>query len=575
MGLIESLYEADQIFSGFKNNQNFGIAPNPVIFSILNGINSLKVLFEISDTIIEDVKWCEVKGVLIRIKPGSAPVDIYDGDLVGDYTGSDLTSHRLNAGIPIVINGLVNNIQYYVRFFPYSLNGVYNLSLSNIGTGVPKDVLIYGFHQNFLDLNPDTTITYLEESVNFQPMVSREDNNSGLVLSNGGWNNWEWLQKNLPYMVRKTGVADYQLDPNDYTKKLDGSVSDISNTSYDGGAFAWLPKLYMKEVYSADGNSRDVYFAESNSGLYTSDFYPVGFVDPSNQVMEGVWLPMFYIGQENISLALTTISNSRKMIELREQIETFSIRGRFLGGPLMNLIRDVMYMLYRNTDIQKYAGYGYSNFHGVGVEFVAPTNNQYITLGAEVIDPHNGRFCGTGRGFYDSGSPNTPSSFDKAFHSSVLISYVYGLYDPYLCAQKVDGINNIYLLTNYNIIGLFPDITNYVLTSYHPTVRSPNYPTKMIQLSSAFGSIPDIASLAGSSITGLCDKSGYLSGGSVANTGIKYCSRLLYATADTNERTTGAPGIGSIFGEIAYDGFWYSTISAAVLLLPEIGYKPN
>ena len=41
MGFIESLYESDRIFDGFKNNQNFGISPNPVKFNIFNQVNSL------------------------------------------------------------------------------------------------------------------------------------------------------------------------------------------------------------------------------------------------------------------------------------------------------------------------------------------------------------------------------------------------------------------------------------------------------------------------------------------------------------------------------------------------------
>jgi hypothetical protein len=37
-------------------------------------------------------------------------------------------------------------------------------------------------------------------------------------------------------MLKSDGTVDYYLDPNDYTKKADGTASDIANTSYDGNA---------------------------------------------------------------------------------------------------------------------------------------------------------------------------------------------------------------------------------------------------------------------------------------------------------------------------------------------------
>ena len=563
MSFIESLYESDRIFDGFKRNQNFGISPRPVNAIIFNGVNSLKAYFTVNQTIIENSSWCEVKGVLVRIKMGSAPVDIYDGDFVGDYTGADLTSHAIGSNNPIIINGLTNFSTYYVRFFPYSDHGIYNLSSTHTASVIPTDTMVYGFHQNFLDLNPDTSITYLLDAIGFTPIQA---NITTAAASNGSWPMWDWLQENLPYMVRKTGIKDYALDPNDYTKKLDGSASDISNASYDGGAFAWLPKLYMKEVYAADGNSRDVYFARSNTGLYTSDFYPVGFVDPSNQVMEGVWLPMFYMGSENLSLNNTTIYKT-SLNAFNSYINDFSIRGRFLGGPLMNLLRDVMYMLFKSTNIQKYAGYGWSGWSGTFYDVINnPIKNKLFPFAGIGRDPNQGRFNGSGIGFDESGTV-TGYQFDKAFHSNVF-SYAYGLLDPYLGIYKDDIISRVYILTNYNM-SPFGDFTNYQLLSYSPSTGSSNFRTKLIKLDTKFGSIPDGTSPIGSNITGLCDYSGPFRGGSSGST--TYCSRLMY---NNYGKTTGCPGIGNIHDGVAY-GSSDDYRSAAILLLPEIGYSPT
>ena len=60
-------------------------------------------------------------------------------------------------------------------------------------------------------------------------------------------------------MVRADGTPDYRLDENDYTKKEDGTASDVSNTSYNGGAFSWLAKIYKQEYML--GNDRVVKFS--------------------------------------------------------------------------------------------------------------------------------------------------------------------------------------------------------------------------------------------------------------------------------------------------------------------------
>ena len=46
-----------------------------------------------------------------------------------------------------------------------------------------------------------------------------------------------------PVMLKNNGTVDYVLDPNDYTKKKDGTPSDINNPNYKGSAMM----CYQKE----------------------------------------------------------------------------------------------------------------------------------------------------------------------------------------------------------------------------------------------------------------------------------------------------------------------------------------
>ena len=535
MGFPESQFTVDSVLTKIRNAQLTGLPPKNLDYLVSRRVSGAALFFKAENTLLSGQLVCEVKGVLVRIKMGSAPVDIYDGDFVGDYTGGHLTAHAIGSNNPIIINGLTNFSTYYVRFFPYSDHGIYNLSSTHTASVIPTDTMVYGFHQNFLDLNPDTSITYLLDAIGFTPIQA---NITTAPATNGSWPMWDWLQENLPYMVRKTGIKDYALDPNDYTKKLDGSASDVSNASYDGGAFAWLPKLYMKEVYAADGNSRDVYFARSNTGLYTSDFYPVGFVDPSNQVMEGVWLPMFYMAASGKNVAALAPLNTQTMAQFKTLIETFSIRGRFLGGPLMNLLRDVMYMLFRSTNIQKYGGYGRS--------FQSTWANGINTV------------VGGGR-FYGQGDGITGQYYGKAFHSIILGTYNAKLVDPYLAASGA----TIYMCPNYNIVD-FATLNGYINTGKSFS-GSNGFRSALAKCGDLLGSLP-IGSALGSSITGLCDTT---SGTTTA--GI-YCGRR---NGGGGTGTTASQYYGPGYADVVDLASVSSTnMNVGLLLLPTVGYKP-
>ena len=56
------------------------------------------------------------------------------------------------------------------------------------------------------------------------------------------------------------GEIKYYLNPDDYTKKADGTASDVSNANFAGNAMAVIKKIYKKE-YKV-GSDRYVYFCE-------------------------------------------------------------------------------------------------------------------------------------------------------------------------------------------------------------------------------------------------------------------------------------------------------------------------
>lgn len=120
---------------------------------------------------------------------------------------------------------------------------------------------IYGWHVNPDISNSSNAVTYLKDAIGMTPASM-----GSTTFDYGSWENAFFMPK--PCMLKSNGKVDYYLNPNDYTKKLDGTASDISNPNYDGNAMMQWPKIWFKYVkgvkkgqgyfyvanYKADGN---------------------------------------------------------------------------------------------------------------------------------------------------------------------------------------------------------------------------------------------------------------------------------------------------------------------------------
>ena len=91
--------------------------------------------------------------------------------------------------------------------------------------------------------DPEGRVEYLYDAVGMKPV--QMDFATG-VFDFGDWEDIDFITDNKPLMLKPNGLVDYYLDPNDYTKKADGTASDIANTTYDGNAMAQFPRLYIK-----------------------------------------------------------------------------------------------------------------------------------------------------------------------------------------------------------------------------------------------------------------------------------------------------------------------------------------
>ena len=223
---------------------------------------------------------------------------------------------------------------------------------------------VFGFIEHMDILSPLQRVEYIGMNANYTPLVVTK----GGGYSLNSWTDFPWLKANKPYMVKSDGTPDYRLNENDYTKKEDGTDSDVSNTSYDGGAFAWAMKIYKYE--KTVGSDRIVRFSfEKRYG-----YEPIGFIDPDNNELEGVWIPMFY--GSIVDSKMKCISGTQPCYDNttsaeKTAIDNFGSRAKFFGGAIVQTLIDLMIMFAKTTNLQEAYGNGNMSGHDSSL---APTN---------------------------------------------------------------------------------------------------------------------------------------------------------------------------------------------------------
>ena len=197
-----------------------------------------------------------------------------------------------------------------------SLNSALTLQGNRI-TDVENDIddimhrvdVCYGFQINGSESNPSSAVTYIADAVGFTPAAMNYGTN---VFDYGSWEDAFFMPR--PCMLKSDGTVDYYLDPDDYTKKEDGTASDIANTAYDGNAMMeWGRngrKIWLKIQPSSDGHSAKVWIANNQ---VDSKFHDYSFHNCKGESAEHFYTPIYngsVISSKMRSLSGQTVSKS-------------------------------------------------------------------------------------------------------------------------------------------------------------------------------------------------------------------------------------------------------------------------
>lgn len=249
---------------------------------------------------------------------------------------------------------LANNTQYWVKVFNnYRIVGNEIFSNGATVTFTTLDFLessIFGVAIDTANSNPATAVTYTDNAVGLIPMSG----NNG----NFQWGSWQAVFDMLQIKpcVFKNGMVQYYLNPNDFSKKADGTSADITSGTAGDVMIEFGKPIYWK--FSQTGSTRNIRFSLTKHDIgYKALAHTVG-----TTLKNKIYLPAYLGYYDGTKLR----SLSSKAPTVNQTIGTFRTYAQANGtgyqqmGYYPLLMLQVLYtVFFKNLDSQTALGRGY------------------------------------------------------------------------------------------------------------------------------------------------------------------------------------------------------------------------
>ena len=212
----------------------------------------------------------------------------------------------------------------------------------------------YGYRIKESESDPYARVEYLFDAVGKTPAKM---NFSTGIFEYGDWGNEWFITDNKPLMLKYDGTVDYYLDPNDYSKKEDGTVSDVANTSYDGNAMAQFPLVWIKR-YSENGYNYEII----SNVQYDEDYKAYAHTRADGSIADYFYLGLF--GASGDSNKLRSIMNEALATDLTIQQQFTACRANGINWfyhtwSQREFIRTLLILIGKSTNTQAIFGIGH------------------------------------------------------------------------------------------------------------------------------------------------------------------------------------------------------------------------
>lgn len=321
--------------------------PNSVKFSYTE--NSVSINWgDPSDTMSGDDVIAKWAGTYLVRNESRIPLDETDGTVLVNNKVKDAYKTA-----PFVDSGLIPGKTYYYNLFTYSDLNKFNRDYQGISV-TPKKVMKYGVRIDQNNSDPDTAVTYLYNAVGKRPAKVNLETGD---FDYGDWADVGFVKDCKPCMLRYDGTVDYYLNPNDYSKKEDGTLSDIANPDYQGNAMVEFPLWYLTQYN--DGNY--TYIVLSQEELQ-QDSQAYAFTKENGEVAQKMYLSMFLAGETN-SKAMVSLDkitpksyhNKKMHTDPQKEIGSNYFWSSFIERDYVSAL---LIIISKSINLQKAFGYG-------------------------------------------------------------------------------------------------------------------------------------------------------------------------------------------------------------------------
>ena len=131
-----------------------------------------------------------------------------------------------------------------------------------------RDLVHYGFKIDKTNDNSDTAVIYTYDAVTMTPAAM---NFTTGEFDYGSWANAWFVRDAYPVALNLDGTEAYRLDPDDYTKKSDGTPSDIQFVLLTEAPSDWSTQ--WKQYYTKDANDNYELNAQSEAPTFALNTY--------------------------------------------------------------------------------------------------------------------------------------------------------------------------------------------------------------------------------------------------------------------------------------------------------------
>lgn len=302
MGYAEAEYAAQKVIKALDNGLSPSGVLSPLPSSVQLSIGNGQITATISGNRSVSVSGSVIAAtdtVRVALNTNNVPLTYEDYTAYIDFDLSDANeSYSLTNSVDFDSNavyykvfavsstGIVNDTT--IASYPtqgtlygdgYIADSRYQLSWYNLHRNTSSDsqqhdlditdedlkTVYYGFNDNFI-----SNAKISNKNGVFQPFDKNHQSSNWLQAS--------FFKKCKPFVIDSTGNAVQQLDPDDFTKTINGEPSIVSNDDlWDQyqGVYVWVPRLYFQcGVYKYANYSQDDRAYDLSSGIYNASRRP-------------------------------------------------------------------------------------------------------------------------------------------------------------------------------------------------------------------------------------------------------------------------------------------------------------